>query len=128
MSLISFRNLSAPFRSKIQIGGLIIAALLVLVIRLGASGSSGGQVSASPENQLSDAEDEQLRRSQLTELLMDDPPSEPRRVAGKRQAAESDEVLDELVDGRFDKQQRKKKAEEASGNSFEDIRRSLGIE
>jgi hypothetical protein len=89
---------------------------------------SANQVSSSPDNQLTDAEDEQLRRSQLTELLRDDSPAEPRRPAARRQAAESDEVLDELVDGRFDKQQRKKKAEEASGNSFEDIRRSLGIE
>jgi hypothetical protein len=88
MSLISFRNLSAPFRSKIQIGGLIIAALLVLVIRLGGSGYSGSQGPASPENVLSDAEDENLRRSQLTELLRDDPPPQPRRApAANRRVA-----------------------------------------
>ena len=126
MSLISFRNLSAPFRSKIQLGGLIIAALLVLVIRLGASGSSGSQTLDTQQGSLNDAEDEALRRSQLTELLEES--NQPRRPLGKRQQGGSDDVLDELVDGRFDKQQRRKREEEKSGNSFEDIRRSLGIE
>lgn len=126
MSLISFRNLTAPFRSKIQLGGLIIAALLVLVIRLGASGTSGNQAPEMPQANLSDAEDEALRRSQLTELLEE--PDQPRRPAGKRKQAGSDDVLDELVDGRFDKQLRQKRQEDTSGNSFEDIRRSLGIE
>ncbi len=126
MSLISFRNLTAPFRSKIQLGGLIIAALLVLVIRLGATGSSGSQTLDPQQGNLSDVEDEALRRSQLTELLEES--NQPRRPLGKRQQGGTDDVLDELVDGRFDKQQRRKREEEKSGNSFEDIRRSLGIE
>lgn len=122
MSLISVRNLSAPLRSKMQVGGLIIAALLVLVIRLGASGSSEGL----SHDDL--AEDEAMRRAQLTELLNDERAPEERRVPSKRQAAGSDDVLEGLVDGRFDKQLKHKREEDTSGNSFEDIRRSLGIE
>jgi hypothetical protein len=127
MSLISFRNLTAPFRSKIQLGGLIIAALLVLVIRLGASGPSSNQSSDVQRGVSNDAEDEAIRRAQLTELLEE--PEQPRRPVGKRQQAGADDLLDELVDGRFDKQQqRQKRQADTSGNSFEDIRRSLGIE
>jgi hypothetical protein len=125
MSLISVRNLSAPLRSKMQIGGLIIAALLVLVIRLGASGSSDG---LSRDEILRDADDEAVRRAQLTELLNDSRSPEERPAPSKRQPAGSDDVLEGLVDGRFDKQLKQKREEDTSGNSFEDIRRSLGIE
>jgi hypothetical protein len=121
MSLINLRNLSAPLRSKIQIGGLIIVALLVLVIRYGAnSGGAGPAVDRSPSRALLD---DGKSQDELLDLL--DEPAVARRPAG---AERDDSMVDELVDGRFDRQQKQKRQEGDKNESFQDIRRSLGLE
>lgn len=127
MSLISLRNLSAPLRSKVQLGALLIAALLVLAIRLGASGKAGAPGSA-PDYGSEDAEEEAIRRSQLTELLQKPTGDARSGSTSKRGSRSNDDVLDSLVDGRFDKELRDQQEQERKNESFEDIRKSLGLE
>ena len=45
MSLISVRNFLSPFRSKVQIGALLVLAFLAFVVRYGSNG---------PENRASE--------------------------------------------------------------------------
>lgn len=119
MSLLNVRNLSAPIRSKIQLGGLIIAALLVLVIRLGGSGSSDSRQSV--DDVSSDARAAQ--RARIVEFLNDTDESDRQRSIQK-----GDGLLDELVDGSFEKRQKQRRQEDSKSQSFDEIRRSLGLE
>jgi hypothetical protein len=120
MSLINVRNLSAPIRSKVQIGGLIIVALLVLVIRYGShSGDAPRGGSRAP---IDDSEDAQ-RQKELLDLLDDSSPA--RRPGG---ADTDDAMVDDLVSGRFAAEQAKKRQEAPKNDSFNDIRKSLGLE
>jgi hypothetical protein len=121
MSLINVRNLSAPIRSKVQIGGLIIVALLVLVIRYGTS--SGGSRSSLDRIPSGALVEDGPSRDELLDLL--DEPAASRRPSGP---ARDDSMVDELVDGRFDRQQKQKRQEADKNESFQDIRRSLGLE
>ena len=126
MSLINIRNLSAPIRSKVQIGGLIIVALLVLVIRYGTS--AGGFSSTGIRRQDGKpAAGTVLGGSQSQQDLLDflDEAPAPRKPAG---ADQDDSLVDELVSGRFDRQQKQRQQEQEKNESFQDIRRSLGLE
>jgi hypothetical protein len=118
MSLLNIRNLSAPIRSKIQIGGLIIAAILVLVIRLG--GGSGGSTRELPEVS---NEERSAQRERIVDFL-----NESDEADRKAAAARGDGLLEDLVDGSFDKRQKRKQKEESKSQSFDEIRRSLGLE
>lgn len=128
MSLISIRNLTAPIRSKVQLGALLIAALLVLVIRLG--GSSGAPAASKQQGYGgADSEEEAVRRAQIADLLNDNPNVPPPKApAGKQGKQARDDVLDGLVDGRFDRKLKEQNEQVPKNESFEDIRRSLGLE
>jgi hypothetical protein len=115
MSLISIRNFAGPLRSKFQMGALAIAILLVLVIRLGISRSAerGGE----PSEASSGSE----------ELLHVLSAAGKPRNAGRRAAPTQDQVLDGLVaEGFQDSQQNTQETQE--NESFDDIRKSLGLE
>jgi hypothetical protein len=126
MSLISLRNFTAPLRSKFQIGGLIIGALLVLVIRLAGGGTYSGD--GTPQDFADRQEldqNEVSRRNELNEILRE---SLPARRAPAKRAAAPDDILDGLVGENANVRQKPQRGQDPSGNSFDDIRRSLGIE
>jgi hypothetical protein len=115
-------------RSKFQVGGLIIVALLVLVIRLAGGGADPSDRQMAGSNGAGEIDQEEVaRRNQLSELLRDSSP--PRRKQAKQPAAQADDILEGLVDGDVEMEPKgARRAPSDSGNSFEDIRRSLGIE
>jgi len=115
MSLISIRNFAGPLRSKFQMGALAIAILLVLVIRLGISRSADR---SGDDTQANSGSDELL--GVLNEA------GKPRK-AGRRAAGTQDQVLDNLVAEGFDEGQQDL-PEREKNESFEDIRKSLGLE
>ena len=116
MSLISVRNLFGPYRNKVQMGALIIAVILVLAIRMGSSRSS---LKHAPAREVESGEREDLL-GVLGKARKD--------AASARGSRSTDEVLDDLInekadDGPSEQPQRQDKSE-----SFEDIRKSLGLE
>jgi hypothetical protein len=115
MSLISIRNLAGPLRSKFQISALAIAILLVLVIRLGLSRSA---------NRTEVASETPLHSADLLGAL--DRSNKPGKL-GRRASAPQDQVLDSLVAEGFDDSQQDAPKQQKN-ESFEDIRKSLGLE
>lgn len=113
MSLISLRNLAGPFHSKVQMGGLAIAIILVLVIRLGLSRS--GDRESTTTGQRTGSED-------LLDVL--DTASQPKAA---RRPKPKDDVLDNLVAEGLDEPV-PPPTEPQKNESFEDIRKSLGLE
>ena len=132
MSLINIRNLTAPIRSKVQLSAILIAALLVLVIRLSASGGAAitrQRVDPLGYSNTNDyAEDESARRSQLADLLSDDSPAAAVKPKPRGLIKSKDDVVESLVDGRFEKEQNQRRQMEDRNESFDDIRKSLGLE
>jgi hypothetical protein len=114
MSLISIRNLAGPFRSKVQMGGLAIIIILVLVIRLGTSRSTDKD----PADTIRTGETDELLQA-----LNDGQKSKP----GKRSKVQ-DDVLEGLVADGFDDNQDAKPTMPAQSESFDDIRKSLGLD
>jgi hypothetical protein len=127
MSLINIRNLALPLQSKVQVGALLIITLLVLVIRLGIGSvegvapTRGGREAPavlSPE----DARDQDQA---LLDLLNE---SRPNAAKKRQEQAPADEVLDGLVDGSFDREaKQERQRRERGGESFDDIRKTLGL-
>lgn len=126
MSLISARNFSAPLQSKVQIGILVILALLVAAIRM--SGSSGRGVNSRSERDLApQAEgDSDPRDAELVQFLQD--MNKNRKDAAKRANVESDQELQGLMDGSFERDLQKKRDQQQKSGKFDDIRKSLGLE
>ena len=126
MSLISGRNFVAPLRSKVQIGILIILALLVAAIRL--SGSSGGALpSRSGGEAVSQGGGEgDPRDAELVQFLQD--MNKNRKEGAKRAAAASDDELQGLMDGSFERDLQRRQDQEKKSDKFNDIRKSLGLE
>lgn len=114
MSLISIRNLAGPFRSKVQMGGLAIVVILVLVIRLGTSRSADTKVS------------ETGRAAETSELLQaltgTDRPKPARRTKVK------DDLLEGLVADGLNQEQGDRPSMPSQNESFDDIRKSLGLD
>ncbi|MFO0416755.1 MAG: hypothetical protein ACK5Y6_05650 [Pseudomonadota bacterium] len=127
MSLISFRNLALPLQSKVQVGALLIITLLVLVIRLGI-GSVEGVAPAGGGREtpgLLSPEDAREQDQALLDLLND---SRPKAAKKRQEQPPSDEVLDDLVDGTFDREaKQERQRRERGGESFDDIRKTLGL-
>jgi hypothetical protein len=126
MSLISARNFSAPLQSKVQIGILVILALLVAAIRM--SGSSGPSMSVPAERDtapqaggVADPRDEEL-----VEFLQG--MNKNRKDAAKRAGSPSDEELQGLMDGSFERDLQRKQDQQQKSGKFDDIRKSLGLE
>jgi hypothetical protein len=114
MSLISIRNFAGPFRSKLQMGGLAIVILLVLVIRLGTARTNDREVAVDTQGRDSD---------ELLEVL-----NETRRSKPSRAEKPKDDLLDGLVAEGLEEQPVKNGGQPAKNESFDDIRRSLGLE
>lgn len=113
MSLISVRNLFGPYRNKVQMGALIIAVVLVLAIRMGTSKSY-----IKPHTTKEDANQE------LLGVL-----GKSRRDAkSARTARSTDEVLDQLINERAEEASAEESNNRNKAESFQDIRKSLGLE
>lgn len=119
MSLISLRNLAGPLGSKLQMGALAIAVILVLVIRFGTAKSSSGDAVRADRSagRASGSQD-------LLEVL-----KEARKPGSGAAAKAKDPLLDGLVAEGLDREPQDQEASEPSqSEAFEDIRKSLGLE
>jgi hypothetical protein len=123
MSLISFRNLTAPLRSRFQIGTLVILALLVAAIRYGASDRStkgGAERGAAVADKGVDLE---THREEIIDFL-----AQTEKQLKRNGSKPTDSELQGLVDGSYERSVRRKQDEEQRNGKFEDIRKSLGLE
>lgn len=123
MSLISFRNVTAPLRSKFQIGTLVILALLVAAIRYGASDRSGKGVTDRGAPTQDKAVDLEAHREEIIDFL-----DETEKHLKRNGSKPADNELQGLVDGSYERSVRRKQNEEQRNGKFEDIRKSLGLE
>jgi hypothetical protein len=115
MSLISIKNLAGPLKSKFQVGALLIVTVLVLVIRLGSSRSSSYDQARA------------IREDATSEDLLEELHARSKPKAAKPAKA-SDDLLDQLVAGGIDENERPQAETPAKNESFDDIRKSLGLE
>lgn len=126
MSLISFRNLTYPLRSKFQIGALVILALLVAAVRYGASSrpERGGRPSdGGPGRNAESPIDLEAHREEIIDFL-DETNKRLKRNSPKR----ADSELEGLVDGSYDREVRREREAQQPNEKFQDIRKSLGLE
>lgn len=121
MSLISVRNFTAPFRSKVQIAAIVIVGLLVAAVRMVGGGISGDIVVRRDRKERTVEPQSQGRN--MRELLDSQP-----RNADRRRGEPEDEMLKGLVDGSFERERQKQREAEHKASEFDDIRRSLGLE
>ena len=113
MSLISVRNLFGPYRNKVQMGALIIAVILVLAIRMGTSQSYFKSTSTKDDT-----------NDELTGVL-----GKARRDSqSARPSRSTDDVLDELINEKADADSAVEHDSRDKSESFQDIRKSLGLE
>ncbi len=121
MSLISFRNLTAPLRSKFQIGALVILALLVAAVRFGASERAAKD--RPPETSADKPVDLEAHREEIVDFL-----NATEKHLKRNGSKPADSELQGLVDGSYERSVRRKQAAEQHNEKFEDIRKSLGLE
>ena len=119
MSLIDFRNLSAPLKSKVKLGAILISGLLVAVIRIGATASHGSDNSY----------DANSYRGARRDFQRSAPPQVKPMVVPDDEPRQQDSLLKGLMDGSLPTEQ---KAETPSSDKkpseFADIRRDLGLD
>lgn len=120
MSLINLRHLSAPLRSKFQIGAIVILGLLVLMIRW-----SSGSNFRTPNTSRLKPEQGVPPNNAIVELLR-----EPSESTTKINEPSADPFLDDLVSGSFDRRTGATRGQENSPDqgAFRDIRKSLGLQ
>ncbi len=123
MSLISFRNLTAPLRSKFQIGTLVVLALLVAAVRYGASDRSAKAVDYRGSATADKVVDLEAHREEIVDFL-----DATEKQLKRKGAKPADSELQGLVDGSYERSVRRKRNEEQPNGKFEDIRKSLGLE
>jgi hypothetical protein len=123
MSLISFRNLTAPLRSKFQIGALVIIALLVAVVRYGAADRTARVGSGRAPAGVEQSVDLEAHREEIIDFL-----DETEKHLKRNGSKPADSELEGLVDGSYEKSVRRKQNEAQTNGKFEDIRKSLGLE
>ena len=124
MSLINIRHLSAPLRSKFQIGAVVILALLVLMIRWSSSGSL-----ENPAPYKASVRKERTERNQaLLNFLKESATSSP-TGAKPSNLEHTDPLIDDIVTGQYERRLLAEKERETRSNSdsFSDIRKSLGL-
>jgi hypothetical protein len=115
MSLISVKNLFGPLGNKFQMGGLIIAVALVLAIRMGSSLPSRGD------------DDRGYDRSGVAPAALRDFRRNEKNQRGLPSKT-TDDVLDSLIEGKLDENEPQDEGQNEKGESFQDIRKSLGLE
>jgi hypothetical protein len=113
MSLISVRNLFGPYRNKVQMGALIIAVILVLAIRMGTGKSNSGELPP---------------REGRSEDLLGVLGKSRRDSQSARPSRSTDEVLDELINEKPGEGPAQDSEDRDKNESFQDIRKSLGLE
>jgi len=124
MSLISTQNFIAPFRSKFQIGAILVFAALIGMVRF-ANRSS--QDSRNVTRASAVADEQAPVQDEVTQFLAD------RARSKKRAAMIGDQTVENLLDGDPGPAAARKPVD-ASGNDGEepqklnDIKRSLGLE
>lgn len=125
MSLISFRNLTSPLRSKFQIGALVILALLVAAVRYGAASRvDRGRAPYDRGRQAAEAPvDLEAHREEIIDFL--DATDKQLKRKGSKQA---DSELQGLVDGSYERNVRREREADTQNEKFQDIRKSLGLE
>ena len=123
MSLISVRNFLSPFRSKVQIGALLVLAFLAFVVRYGYNG---------PENRASEpnlrvaTEESRRSSSSLTDLMAD---QEAQLNGAKRKPVAGDARLDDLMaGGGTQREQPEQDSDSTKPKKLGDIARDLGLE
>lgn len=125
MSLINIRHLSAPLRSKFQIGAVVILALLVLMIRWSSSGSLENAAPYKPSVRKERAEKNQALLNFLKEST-----TNSSTETGSSNYGQTDPLIDDIVTGEYERQLLAEKERETRSNSgsFSDIRKSLGLD
>lgn len=124
MSLISTANLLAPFRSKVQIGLVLVTAVLVGVIRFaGSSGYEGTHGAAFDRSPVS----RQPLEKEVNDFLAE------RNKVRKRESPRGDKTIDNLFAAPDEQVPSRPPASDASTEPVEpgklnDIKRSLGME
>ena len=125
MSLISFRNFTAPLGSKVQIGALLILAFLAFVVRYGSGGQAEAPRSVSQARRVVTQEEMDL----LAVLDNDTQAVAPRR----KPISEPDPFLEDAVAGggapaRPAAAQPAPSDRRQGGGALDDVRRSMGLE
>lgn len=119
MSLINVRHITAPLRNKVQIGAIVILALVVLMIRWNSTLTNN--TSRSTE---SVPRQERVQRNQALLGFLEETTTEGKKIGS------SDSFVDDLVTGEYERQieAEKQRQESSDSGSFSDIRKSLGLE
>ena len=137
MSLISPKNLVAPFQNKVAIGAIVVLTVIVAVARIAGAHSSRQSGGAQREDALSDPQSEALDNEIRDFLSSKDDDSvpraalDPRRVPQKRTgtAPIDDEVLSGLLAEELaPKDQGNTRNPDNQAGGLHDIKKSLGLE
>lgn len=126
MSLISARNFLAPFRSKVQIGALLVLAFLAFVFRLGAH--SGSQPTPRQESPQVVNQERNAMGSSLTSLMA---AQEAEMHQAPQKQPVRDQKLDDLMAGQGGDaapQDEQPAEEDTRPKRLGDIARDLGLE
>jgi hypothetical protein len=124
MSLISTQNFIAPFRSKFQIGAILVFAALIGMVRF-ANRSS--QDSRNVSRASADTAEQAPVQDEVTQFLAD------RARSKKRAAMIGDQTVENLLDGDPGPAAARKPVDARGSDGEEpqklnDIKRSLGLE
>jgi len=124
MSLISFRNFMAPFRSKVQIGALLVLAFLAFVIRYGSTAPDSRP--AEPSSR-ADMGDSRQPASALSNLMAD---QEAQLNGVRRKPVAGDARLDDLMAGGGTRAEvpESDNSDATKPKKLGDIARDLGLE
>jgi len=126
MSLIAARNFLAPFRSKVQIGALLVLAFLAFVFRYGAHSDSQPPSRQDPARVMN--QERSASGSALTSLMA---AQEAEMNEGAQRAPVRDQRLDDLMAGQGSQpapQEEQPAEEDTRPKRLGDIARDLGLE
>jgi hypothetical protein len=137
MSLISPKNLVAPFQNKVAIGAIVVLTVIVAVARIAGSHSSRQSSDTPRTDALSDPQSEALDNEIRDFLSAQSDGSAPRaaldpkRVPQRRNGAApiDDDVLSGLLAEELaPNNQRDTKSPDTQAGGLHDIKKSLGLE
>lgn len=119
MSLINVRHITAPLRNKVQIGAIVILAIIVLMIRWNSTLTSN----TSRSTQSVQKQERAQRNQALLEFLQE-------TTTEDKKLGSSDPFVDGIVTGEYERrlEAEKQRQKSSDSDSFSDIRKSLGLE
>lgn len=134
MSLINVNHFVAPFRSKLQIGAVVVLAVLVAVVRFTGMNSSSNQESfpvPSKQNAMRDSlnRGDESGESDIGQFLKANARS--RQALEAREEPNGDEAVDSLLKGGAIPGRRAAPSADDEGaqpGKLNDIKRKLGME